>query len=61
MRLVKTSLCKKIQEYGTSLANGSYIRANTAGIYLLKFSYGNDKKMCKICSKLAIKTPERGE
>ena len=31
-----------------------------AGIYLFKINNGNTKAMCKICSKLIIKTPERG-
>ena len=30
-----------------------------AGIYLLKVNNGNTRPMCKTCSKLAIKTPER--
>ena len=30
-----------------------------AYIYLFKVSYGNIKTMCEICSKLAIKAPER--
>ena len=29
------------------------------GIYLFKFNNGNTRRMCEICSKLAIKTPER--
>ena len=29
------------------------------GIYLLQFSNGNTRTMCKICSKLSIKTPEQ--
>ena len=33
--------------------------ANSAGIYLFKFKNGNTREMCEICSKLAIKTPER--
>ena len=30
-----------------------------AGIYLFKINNENTKKMCKICSNLPIKTPER--
>ena len=30
-----------------------------AGVYLFEFSYGNARTMCKICSRLTIKTPER--
>ena len=30
-----------------------------AGIYLLKVNNGNPRKMCEICSKLTIKTPEQ--
>ena len=30
-----------------------------AGIYLFKDSGGNRRTVCEICSKLAIKTPER--
>ena len=35
-----------------------FYRANPAGIYLLKLSNRNNRAMCKICSKLTIKTPE---
>ena len=31
----------------------------SANIYLLKVNNGNVRKVCQICSKLAIKTPER--
>ena len=31
-----------------------------AGIYVLKVNNGNTKIPCEICSKLTIKTPERG-
>ena len=37
------------------------IRINTADIHLFKLNYGNAKTMCKICSKLAIKGPQRGQ
>ena len=30
-----------------------------ANIYLFKVNNRNTRKMCKICSKLVIKTPER--
>ena len=30
-----------------------------AGIYLFKVNNGNTRRMCEICSKLTIKTPER--
>ena len=30
-----------------------------ANMYLLKVNNGNTGKMCEICWKLAIKTPER--
>ena len=30
-----------------------------AGIFLFKVSNGNTKRMCRICSKLTIKTPKR--
>ena len=30
-----------------------------AGIYLLKVSNRNTRKMCEICPKLSVKTPER--
>ena len=32
-----------------------------AGIYLFKVNNRNSRTMCKICSKLTIKTPERGQ
>ena len=32
---------------------------NPAGIYLLKVNNRNTRKMCEICSKLTIKTPEQ--
>ena len=35
-----------------------YIPTN---IYLLKVNNGNTRKMCEMCSKLTIKTPERGQ
>ena len=39
----------------------SYFRffINPAGIYLLKVSNRNTRTICKICSKLLVKTPER--
>ena len=30
----------------------------SAGIYFFKVNNGNTRTMCKICSKLTIKTPE---
>ena len=30
-----------------------------AGIYLFKVNNGNTREVCKICSKLTIKTPKR--
>ena len=38
---------------------GLYLYGYLAGIYLFKVNYGNTRTICKICSKLAIKTPER--
>ena len=35
-------------------------RCFSANIYLLKVDNRNTRKMCDICSKLTIKTPERG-
>ena len=32
-----------------------------ANIYLFKFNNRNTRKRCEICSKLTIKTPERGQ
>ena len=32
---------------------------NPAGIYLFKVNDGKTRTMCKLCSKLTIKTPER--
>ena len=37
----------------------SKIAGLPAGIYLFKASDGSKSKICGICSKLAIKTPER--
>ena len=34
------------------------IRSFQVGIYLLKVNNGNTRTMCKICSKLTIKTSE---
>ena len=31
-----------------------------AGIFLFNVNYGNTRTMCEICSKLTLKTPERG-
>ena len=33
---------------------------NPVGIYLLKVNNRNTRTRCEICSKLTIKTPERG-
>ena len=33
----------------------------SAGIYLLKVNNRNTSRRCEICSKLTIKTPERGQ
>ena len=38
--------------------SNNYI-AYPAGIYLFKVNNGNTRAMCKICSKIAIKTPGR--
>ena len=35
-------------------------RAIPVAIYLLKVNNRNTRKMCEICSKLTVKTPERG-
>ena len=32
-----------------------------AGIYLLKVKNRNTRKMCEVCSRLTIKTPERSQ
>ena len=32
---------------------------NPTSIYLFKINNRNNRKMCEICSKLIIKTPER--
>ena len=32
---------------------------SSADIYMFKVNNGNTRKMCEICSKLTIKTPER--
>ena len=34
-------------------------KANSAGIDLLKVNKINTRKMCEICSKLTIETPEQ--
>ena len=49
----------RILDFSSILAYLSSWKHNPADIYLLKVSNRNTRTICKICSKLAIKTPER--
>ena len=42
------------------LGEGHLIDGGPANIYLFKVNNRNPRKRCQICSKLTIKTPERG-
>ena len=43
-------------------SNAKYLQKHShpANIYLFKVNNKNTKKQCDICSKLTLKTPERG-
>ena len=53
---LETYSTPKLSKYVTS---SSVTYRYPANIYLFKVNYGNTRKRCEICSKLAIKTPER--
>ena len=42
------------------ISNNCLVGNNPANIYLFKVNNRNTINRCEICSKLAIKTPERG-
>ena len=42
-----------------TILSNKYFHFNPAGIYLLKVNNRNTRTRCEICSKLAIKIPER--
>ena len=54
-----TCFCWLIFTYSALKEWRDNAREYLAGIYLLKVNNGNTRKICEICSKLRIKTPER--
>ena len=57
--LMDFQCCGRLRMNYDELGLLNFITVHPVGIYLLKVNNRNSRARCEICSKLAIRTPER--